>query len=230
MPECAGEGPTRRNHETVRRHTAKTSDAESVYQKFSRRSTNDREPYERYGPRADLESHARTSMRSPMRVGDAVWGQGFPRALGRAIRAGRGASGLTLRDLERRTDGRFKPSAVGAYERAERDISVQRFVDLAHAIGVAPESLLADALHRLHPKTHREALIDVRRLADEPGKTSGAVAEYVQRVRLARRDYFGDEITLRSGDLEIIASELGQDPGRLITQIRGAIVRMGPKD
>jgi transcriptional regulator with XRE-family HTH domain len=66
---------------------------------------------------------------------------------GRALRRARTARGFTLRDVGIRSGGLFSPSAVAGYERGERAISLQRFSDLATFYGVAPEDLLAEALH-----------------------------------------------------------------------------------
>jgi transcriptional regulator with XRE-family HTH domain len=65
------------------------------------------------------------------------------REAGQALRAARRACGLTLRDVGSMTEGVFKPTAVAAYERGERRISLQRFCDLSVLYGVPPERLLA---------------------------------------------------------------------------------------
>ena len=67
--------------------------------------------------------------------------------VGSALRRSRQAQGLTLRDVGIRSGGIFTPTAVAGYERGERSISLQRFCDLATFYGVAPEDLLAEALH-----------------------------------------------------------------------------------
>lgn len=68
------------------------------------------------------------------------------RAVGSALRRARDVAGLTLKDVERLTEGRFKPSTVAGYERGERSISVSRFLALARFYGALPDGLLADAM------------------------------------------------------------------------------------
>ena len=79
-------------------------------------------------------------------------------------------AGLTLRGLAGRSDGRFKPSAVGAYERAERAITVDRFVELCVEYGTPPERVLSRALELADPARRPGAVIDLTEptLVDEP--------------------------------------------------------------
>lgn len=58
---------------------------------------------------------------------------------------------MTLRDVARRTGGRFKASVLGGYERGERAISLERFCELAGTYGVDGASLLGDIEARLRP-------------------------------------------------------------------------------
>ena len=66
----------------------------------------------------------------------------FNYALGQRLRAARRQRGWSLVDVEGHTGGEFKASVVGAYERGERAISVQRFVRLAEVYGFPPADLL----------------------------------------------------------------------------------------
>jgi transcriptional regulator with XRE-family HTH domain len=67
---------------------------------------------------------------------------------GRALRSVRTGQHMSLSRVERLSNGRFKASAVGGYERGERAISLDRFCELSFLYGVAPPRLLADALER----------------------------------------------------------------------------------
>lgn len=64
------------------------------------------------------------------------------------MRRAREDAGLSLKDVERRTDGRFKPSTIAGYERGERAITVSRFVALAAAYGAHPGAVLEAAVAR----------------------------------------------------------------------------------
>ena len=65
----------------------------------------------------------------------------FSASLGVRLRAARRQRGWSLGEVEAFTDGEFKASVVGAYERGERAISVQRLTRLAEVYGVGPTEL-----------------------------------------------------------------------------------------
>jgi transcriptional regulator with XRE-family HTH domain len=68
------------------------------------------------------------------------------REAGLQLRRARIESGLTLRALRILSAGKFKASAVGAYERGERSITLERFCELCSIYGVEPDKTLARAL------------------------------------------------------------------------------------
>ena len=86
------------------------------------------------------------------------------------LRRARKARGLTLRALQARSGGRFKPSAVGGYERGERAISVERFIELSVAYGIPADRLMGQVLDAIDPSRRPEAILDLAALeaADEP--------------------------------------------------------------
>ncbi len=153
---------------------------------------------------------------------------GFAEALGSAIRATRTEGGHSMGDIARSSLGRFSVSALGGYERGERDISVEKLVELAAAMHVRPEDLIARALERLTPKTRTEAVIDLRLLSDTKGPAADAVGRHARRIQLGRGDLFADVITIRSGDLQVIAADAGLEASTLLDAIRPAVVRIGP--
>lgn len=87
-------------------------------------------------------------------------GESIAEEVGHALRRARRARGFTLRDVAVRSGGAFKPTAVAAYERAERSISLQRFCELAELYGVRPELLLAEIMM----KRGGQDLVDLTRL------------------------------------------------------------------
>lgn len=64
------------------------------------------------------------------------------RQIGAQIRACREAKGLTLAQLADRSDGEFKLSGLGMYERGVRSVTVVRLIALARVLGVNPCALL----------------------------------------------------------------------------------------
>ncbi|HEX5672190.1 MAG TPA: helix-turn-helix transcriptional regulator, partial [Acidimicrobiia bacterium] len=72
----------------------------------------------------------------------------FDRLLGERLRAARKRRGWSLHDVEKYSDSEFKSSVLGAYERGERTVSVQRLhrlsqlysVDVVQLIPISPEA------------------------------------------------------------------------------------------
>jgi Helix-turn-helix len=147
-------------------------------------------------------------------------------AVGASLRAARLQAGLSLEQLARRSGGRYKPSSLGGYERGERTLSVPRFCDLAELMGVPADQLLSRAMGRLDPEQHNEVLVDLRRLPDTTGGRE--VARYAHEIKSMRSDFLSDVVTLRAGDLRVIAHSTGVPIRRLISDLGRAIRRTGP--
>lgn len=62
--------------------------------------------------------------------------------VGERLRAARKHRRLTLGDVEALSGGEFKTSVLGAYERGERGVAVNRLLRLASLYGVPPAELL----------------------------------------------------------------------------------------
>lgn len=120
----------------------------------------------------------------------------FNVSLGQRLRAARRQRGWSLGEVESKTGGEFKASVVGAYERGERSISVQRFVRLAAAYDMPPAELLP-------PMDSEDALvIDLDALTEEG--TDGLVERYLAAIQLLRKEPGSSEV--RQSDRVIISS------------------------
>lgn len=119
--------------------------------------------------------------------------------------------------------GRFKPSALGGYERGERSISLSRFCELAALYGVPPDRLLSRTLEQASPAGREELIIDLNKLPLIPDGQAGMVAEFIHRIRSQRKDYLSDVITLRSGDIDALALSAQLKPDDLLASLRPAV-------
>jgi transcriptional regulator with XRE-family HTH domain len=120
----------------------------------------------------------------------------FNYALGQRLRAARRHRGWSLGDVETHTDGEFKASVVGAYERGERAISVQRFARLSDIYGTPASELLpvpADS----------NLVIDLDALSGEDGNL---VDRYLAAIQMMRKIPGVDEV--RESDRAVISSLL----------------------
>lgn len=82
------------------------------------------------------------------------------RVTGRELRRARLEAGLTLEDVRALSGESFKPSSVGAYERAQRVISLSRFVALAAIYGVPADRLLARVIESFEKDGAQVVVLD----------------------------------------------------------------------
>jgi transcriptional regulator with XRE-family HTH domain len=121
----------------------------------------------------------------------------FSVSLGQRLRAARRQRGWSLGEVEDQTEGEFKASVVGAYERGERAISVQRFARLSEVYGIPPSDLLPAV-------TSETVLVDLDAL--ESGDGGDLVERYLAAIQLLRREPGSREV--RQSDRAIIGSLL----------------------
>ena len=120
----------------------------------------------------------------------------FNYALGQRLRAARRHRGWSLGDVEAQTEGEFKASVVGAYERGERAISVQRFARLAEVYGSSPSDLLPAS-------PDPQLVIDLDVLSVDDGNL---VDRYLAAIQMMRKQPGVDEV--RDSDRAVISSLL----------------------
>ncbi len=134
------------------------------------------------------------------------------RRVGEKLRGIREALGWTLHDVQYHSRGEFKASALGAYERGDRSLSVDRLLRLSALYGVEAASVL-----RAEPEpeidliaVHREDLA----LADANSMTVvalAALARFSSYVRGKRTEALQEPIRVRSCDRELIEVLLGSE-------------------
>lgn len=118
---------------------------------------------------------------------------------------------------------RFKPSALGGYERGERAISLERFWELASVYGVPADRLLGLVLDRIDPEGRVEVVVDLGQLDLLPGDESRIAAELVERVTSQRGERGITSVALRAGDLEELALASRLTPAELIRRLEPAL-------
>jgi transcriptional regulator with XRE-family HTH domain len=121
----------------------------------------------------------------------------FSASLGVRLRAARRHRGWSLGELESSTGGEFKASVVGAYERGERALSVQRLVRLAEIYAVPAAELL--------PIGSADGGVMIDLDAAESGD-GDLIDRYLAAIQFLRRQGRPDEV--RDSDKAVIASLL----------------------
>jgi transcriptional regulator with XRE-family HTH domain len=150
--------------------------------------------------------------------------------LGERLRRVRQQQGLSLHDVEERSDGRLKASVVGAYERGERAVSITRLQVLADFYRVPVAELLPDPRRGTSADAPPDdeaghVVIDLLVL-EEHREEEPVLARYVESIKARRGDYNGRVLTVRASDLATLAAVLDAEPAELHERLAGVgIVR-----
>ena len=160
---------------------------------------------------------------------EATGGEGaaepsFSIEVGKRLRSVRRIRGLSLDDVERESGGRWSASAVGAYERGFRNLSLPRLRDLAGFYDVPMGVLLGEEDLAGPGRAQGRLVLDLVALQSVPDAES--VLRYLRSIILERGDYNGRVLSIRRDDLRAICSLLRTDESTTIDQLAawGAIV------
>lgn len=131
--------------------------------------------------------------------------------IGARLRRIRNQQGLSLADVQERSNGVWKAVVVGAYERGDRAVTVTRLSGLAEFYGVSLADLLPDPIRHDDGTTSLtdRIMLDLTRL-DVRDPELSAVARFADHVRGRRGDHNGRVMTLRGGDVQTIAMADGR--------------------
>jgi len=151
----------------------------------------------------------------------------FSREVGVRLRAVRRQRRLSLDDVERTSGGRWSASAIGAYERGFRNLSLPRLRELAEFYDVPMSMLLGE--------------VDIRDGADDRSKPSKVVLDlvaleqvpdaapivrYARSIVLDRGDWNGRVLSVRRDDVRALSSMLHSNETDLVETLGkwGALV------
>lgn len=142
----------------------------------------------------------------------------FSAAVGSRLRAIRQAQGLSLAEVEARSEGRWSASAVGAYERGFRTLSLPRLKALADFYKVPVAVLLGEPLPVDSSAERRKIVLDLGALAlIDP---AAPIRRFVQSIIESRGDFNGRVLSLRHDDLKALCTLVGGDIPTGVAQLR----------
>ena len=156
--------------------------------------------------------------------------------VGDRLRSIRRQKGLSLHDVEARSDMEFKASVLGAYERGERAISVPRLLRLAELYQVPGDQLLprdtdVDVDLSQRDDAFEEGFtIDLERLRALDDAEASVLPRYASTIQLQRQDFNGRLLTIRRDDLRVLAAVLGRRPEDLGRRLDELGLRAGVPD
>jgi transcriptional regulator with XRE-family HTH domain len=140
--------------------------------------------------------------------------------VGERLRRVRVELGLSLQEVERRSEGRWKSAVVGSYERGDRNISATRLLELAEFYGVNPGDVLPGDPPP-PPRNGSGVVLDLHRIT-ELGGAWGGLRRYCETIQQQRGDYNRRVLSLRGDDLRALAVIQESTVDELITQLRAA--------
>jgi len=143
---------------------------------------------------------------------------GFTRTVGQRLRAIRQAQGLSLAEVEVRSEGKWSASAVGAYERGFRTLSLPRLRALADFYKVPVGVLLGEPTSMAPAGERRKIVLDLEAL----GRIDPAapIRRFVHSIIDARGDFNGKVLSLRHDDLKALCTLVGGDIPTGVAQLR----------
>jgi transcriptional regulator with XRE-family HTH domain len=142
----------------------------------------------------------------------------FSREVGTRLRAVRRQRRLSLDDVERQSGGRWSASAIGAYERGFRNLSLPRLRELADFYGIPMATLLGEIdLRDERPGTTGKVVLDLGKL--EQLDDAAALVRYARSIVLERGDWNGRILSIRKDDVRALGSMLHLDERSLLAQL-----------
>jgi transcriptional regulator with XRE-family HTH domain len=139
-------------------------------------------------------------------------------SIGAALRAVRKQKRLSLAEVAARSGSEFKPSSLGAYERGDRAISVQRLQRLARIYGVSPDALLRTEprneidLTRLEKEAPSGLVLDLSHVRTVDSSRAIAVMSFANAIKRMRSESTSSVIVVRRSDAATLAALIGCDP------------------
>ncbi len=136
--------------------------------------------------------------------------------LGEHLRRLRRQKGLSLPDVQTLSDGEFKASVMGAYERGERAISALRLSKLAALYRLPLQAMLPPDDTDGSASSPSGVAIDVARLDGATGAEAATLARFVKRLQSQRQDWTSGVVRIRTEDVVAIALACDRTPAELM--------------
>jgi len=114
------------------------------------------------------------------------------------LRQIRESQGLTLQQVSIRSKGQISAIALGSYERGDRSISARKILQIAQLYNVPVTELFTPAEKSLQAG---RVVIDLRRLNQTEDPMGKQLLIVLKRIVAMRRDWNGEVISLREGDI-----------------------------
>ena len=143
----------------------------------------------------------------------------FSREVGVRLRAVRRQRRLSLDDVERASGGRWSASAIGAYERGFRNLSLPRLRELAEFYDVPMSMLLGEVDIREGDDRHSSGKLVLDLVALESTDEAAPILRYARSIVLDRGDWNGRVLSVRRDDVRALSSMLHTTENELLDRL-----------
>jgi transcriptional regulator with XRE-family HTH domain len=143
----------------------------------------------------------------------------FSREVGVRLRAVRRQRRLSLDDVERASGGRWSASAIGAYERGFRNLSLPRLRELAEFYDVPMSMLLGEVDIREGDDRTASGKLVLDLVALEATDEAAPILRYARSIVLDRGDWNGRVLSVRRDDVRALASMLHMTESELLSNL-----------
>ena len=138
------------------------------------------------------------------------------------LRSIRNTRGWSLNDVESISDGKVKAVVLGSYERGTRSLSVRRALQIAEIYNVPISSLFSDKSATPAP-TKERVVLDLRAISRKFENSQNqyfnryeGLARFTGSLVQARQDWNGEVLSMREGDVAILALILNLEASDLL--------------
>ncbi len=130
-----------------------------------------------------------------------------PLHIGARLKHVRRQQGLTLKQIEIKSRGKWKAVVIGSYERGTRSLSVAKAEELARFYGVPLSAFFTDREQNSEQSLSQRLTFDLRKLRktlDTPDEFSDQVYGLLNWIAHKREDWNGELLSLRMGDIDTL--------------------------
>ena len=133
--------------------------------------------------------------------------------LAASIRRIRKSRGWTLKEVEKKSHGKWKAVVIGSYERCDRALSLNKAISLAAFYKVPLEELLG--ITAPAAAATEKITFDIRRVKESKEDSLKALQRFISTVCGARRDWNGELLSVRSSDTLALSAAMNMPAGQL---------------
>ena len=130
-----------------------------------------------------------------------------PLHIGARLKQIRRQQGLTLKQIEIKSRGKWKAVVIGSYERGTRSLSVAKAEELANFYGVPLSAFFTEREQNAEHTLTDGLTFDLRKLRQSlttPDDFSSQVYGLLSWIARKREDWNGEILSLRSGDIDTL--------------------------